>query len=271
MKSFLLSLSLSLLLNLQGLAQNGTNQLGAKPASMAYASSTLEDRWAVFNNPGALGNNQETSTFAAFENKFGIEGLNSLGAGFITSLSLGSIGLSVFRFGDGLYNEQIASMVYANTFGISSLGLRVNYLQYSIEGLGTKGVLTLDFGGTAQLTELIRFGAYIRNINQAQVSEINEQRAPTLLYAGISINPTEKLVIALETEKDIDRPAVFKAGIEYRFLPKFFARTGVKTNELVNYFGLGFLSQNLTIDYALTWDNILGTSHQAALSYIIKK
>lgn len=238
---------------------------------MGYAYSTIEDRWSVFNNPGGIGGLKETTAFAAFQNRFGIDGLNSVGAGFITNLSIGSTGIGLYRFGDDLYNEQIASILYGNQFGISSLGARLNYLQYSVEGLGTRGILTVDFGGTAQITELVKVGAYVRNITQSEVSEINDQRAPTILYAGISFIPSEKLVIVVETEKDIELDPIVKAGIEYQFLSKFYARTGLKTNDLINYFGLGFLSQNLAIDYALSWDSTLGTSHQASVSYIIKK
>ena len=271
MKASLFSFILTITLSFNSIAQNGTNQIGARSASMGHASSTLEDHWAVFNNPGALGGLEETSAFAAFENRFGIAGLNSMAAGFVTSLSLGSAGLSVFRFGDQLYNEQMVSVVYGNMFGISSLGARVNYLQYSVEGFGTKGVITIDFGGTATLTENLRFGAFIRNINQARISEINNQRTPTILLAGVSYTFSNRLLLAIETEKDIDMPALFKAGIEYQFLPKFYARTGIKTNQLVNYFGLGFVNQNLEIDYALTWESTLGVNHQANVSYIIKK
>ncbi|QSE96950.1 PorV/PorQ family protein [Fulvivirga lutea] len=251
--------------------QNGINELGARPVAMGNAYSTINDQWGLFYNPGGLGRNKKTVAFSAFTNRYGISGLNSLGAGFITNLPIGTLGISAFKFGDDLYSEQIASLAYANSFGIASLGFRANYLQYNIEGLGTQGIVTLDFGGTATLTEQIRFGAYIRNINQAQISTINDERAPTILYAGLGYQANERLNLTTEVEKDIDFDARFKAGLEYKFLEKFFARTGVSTNEFTNYFGLGFISQKLAIDYALTWDNTLGFSHQAALSYTIKE
>ncbi|MEQ8926148.1 MAG: hypothetical protein RLO81_10070 [Fulvivirga sp.] len=251
--------------------QNGINEIGAKPTAMGNAYSTVNDQWGLFYNPGGLGRNEKTVAFSAFTNRYGISGLNSLGAGFITNFTMGTLGVSAFKFGDDLYSEQIASLAYANSFGIASLGFRANYLQYNIEGMGTQGVVTLDFGGTATLTEQIRFGAYIRNINQAKVSSITDERAPTILYAGLGYQANEKLMLTAEAEKDIDLDARFKAGLEYKFLNKFFARTGVSTNEFTNFFGLGFISQKLAIDYALTWDTTLGLSHQASLSYTIKE
>ncbi len=252
-------------------AQNGINQLGAKPAGMGYTYAAMNDKWSQFNNPGGMAYVNEMAVYAAFENKYAITGLNSLGAAFVSNIGIGTAGVSAFRFGDDLYNEQILSATYSNKFGIAGLGVRANYVQYTIEEFGTKGAITLDFGGVAQITELIRFGAYVRNINQAKLAELNDERIPTLLNTGLAFLPMEKLTLAVEVENDIDLEASFKVGLEYRFLEKFYARTGIKTNEFTNYFGLGFISQKLQIDYALTRDQVLGFSHQASLAYIIKK
>jgi hypothetical protein len=252
-------------------AQNGISQIGARPAGMAYTYATVADQWSIFNNPGGLGGLNETSAMAAFENKFGIEGFNSVGAAFLTTLPIGTMGVSAFRFGDDLYNEQTISLAYGNKFGIAGLGFKINYLQYTLQEFGSKGVMTIDFGGNAEISKYIRFGAYIRNINQAQVAEFNDERAPTTLNAGIAFLPSKKVTIAIEGEKDIDYDALFRAGLEYMFLKKFVVRTGIKTHSFTNYFGFGFVSQKLNIDYALTHDRVLGLSHQAALSYSLKK
>lgn len=271
MKKALLFFNLVILISYSLKAQNGSNEIGARSNGMGYAYSTINDKWSLFNNPGGIGRLEETSALATYQNRYVISGLNSTGAGFLTNLKYLNTGIALYKFGDDLYNESIASVVAGNSFGIASIGIRANYLQYSIEGQGTTGVFTLDFGGNAQLTEELSVGAYIRNINQGQISDINDQRAPTILYAGIAYKTNEKLLLAAEAEKDIDYDARFKMGLEYKFLEKFLVRTGISTNDFTNYFGLGFISQKLGIDYALTYDDILGLSHQASLSYSIKK
>lgn len=268
MKYFLILFANLAFLNI--CAQNGNNEIGAPAAGMGYAYASINDRWALFHNPGGLGRVEETVALATFENRFGIAGLNALGAGFISRVPFGTVGVSAFRFGDDIYNEQIISANFANTYGIASLGVRANYIQYTIEGQGTQGLLAFDVGGTAKLTELIQVGAYIRNIGQAQISEINDQRIPTLLYAGMALKPTDKLLFTIETEKDLDEDARFKAGLQYQFLEKFTARTGIRTNNFTNFFGLSFISQKLGIDYASTWQNTLGLNHQLSVSYTLK-
>lgn len=252
-------------------AQNGLSQIGARTAAMGYTAATMTDSWSLFNNPAGLSEAEGVNGIFAFENKFGVEGFNTMAAGVLAPMPVGGIGLSVFKFGDELYNEQTIALTYGNRFGLASIGARVNYLQYHIEGFGNKGIFAIDFGGVAELSQHVYFGAYIRNINQAQISEFEDERVPTLLNAGLSYRPTDKIILNLEAEKDIDMEALFRVGLEYSFLKKFVGRTGIKTRPFTNFFGLGFKATRLKVDYALARDPALGFSHQAAIVYNIKK
>ncbi|MTI20640.1 hypothetical protein E1176_06375 [Fulvivirga sp. RKSG066] len=253
-------------------AQNGLMQIGARPAAMGYAYATEADQWSFFHNPGGLGQlESEYAAFFALENKYGIEGLNIMGAGIISPVPVGTVAFGAFRFGDDFYNEQSLSLAYGNQFGIASLGLKANLLQYNIEGFGTKSVLTLDFGGTATVTKELVFGAYIRNINQAKVESSGEERVPTILNAGISYRPLDKLRLNIETEKAIEYDASLRVGLEYLILEKLAVRTGVSTAPFTSYGGLGFTKGRLSVDYAITKNTSLGYSHQGAVSFRIKQ
>ncbi|MEQ9165201.1 MAG: hypothetical protein RLO12_03025 [Fulvivirga sp.] len=264
---FLLCISAASLTN----AQNGTTQFGAKAAGIGYAYSSIADQWSAINNPGGLGYLEKTSAFAGFENKYNISGFNSLAAGLTTTLPLGSFSATAFKFGDDLYNEQIFSLGYGNKFGIAGLGIRLNYNQYYIDEFGSRGVLSIDFGGIAEISDQLRFGAYIRNINQAQLAELYDERIPTYLNAGLVYLPNDNLTLSAEVEKELENDPVFRMGLEYIFHKKLAVRTGIKTNAFTNYFGLGFISQKLLIDYALTKHQVLGLSHQVGIAYIIKQ
>lgn len=251
--------------------QNGLTQIGARPAAMGYAYATEADAWSFFSNPGGLGQLNELSSFFAYENKYGVEGFNSMGAGLVSNLAIGSFGVGAFRFGDDLYNEQAVAFGYGNKFGIASLGIKANYLQYNIEGLDSRGVLMIDFGGIATITDQLIFGAYIRNINQAQVSELEDERAPTSLNAGVSYRPFEKLHLNIEAEKDIEYDATIRIGTEYLIFEKLAVRAGINTEPFTNYAGLGFRTARLFIDYAVTKDRFIGYSHQASVIFKMKE
>lgn len=252
-------------------SQNGSHQIGARIASLGYTGATSSDEYSVFNNPAGLSEIEATKALAGFENRFGIAGLNNLGAAIVSPLPIGSGGISLFRFGDDLYNEQVISMTYSHSIGITQLGAKLNYMQFHLEGFGTKGVFVVDFGGITALLPDFKVGAYIRNINQAKLSNFQDERVPTLLNLGFSYKANKKVLLNTEIEKDIDFPASLKIGFEYEFLKKFAARLGVKTNEFSSFFGLGFKSPLLTIDYAIAHNFLLGSSHQASISYLIRK
>jgi len=267
---YLIALLISLGVFTHSAAQNGQSQIGARAAGMGYAYATESDAWSLFNNPAGLGELKELSAVFGLENKYGIEGFNSMGAGIISNIKVGTIGVSAFRFGDDLYNEQIVSLAYSNKFGIASLGFKVDYLQYNVEGFGSNGVFMIDFGGVATITEELLFGAYVRNINQAKVAELADERAPTLLNAGLSYRPLDKLHLNLEAEKDLDYDATLRVGMEYMILSKLAVRIGANTEPFTNYAGLGFKTRRLQVDYAVTKDRNLGYSHQAAVLFKIQ-
>jgi len=245
-------------------------QIGGRPAGMGYAYATEADAWSQYNNPAGLGYLNELSGSFAYEHKFALSGLGIMGAGVISKLPVGSLGVSAFKFGDDLYNEQTVSASYGNQFGIAALGIKANYLQYNIEGFGSKGVLTIDFGGIATITDQLVFGAYIRNINQAQVSELADERAPTLLNAGISYRPIDRLHLNIEAEKDLDYDASLRAGVEYMLFDRIAIRIGVNTKTFTNYAGLGFKAGALELSYAMTNERSLGFNHQGSIIYKIK-
>ncbi len=262
---------LTLLISFSLSGQNGIVQVGARPAGIGYAYVATSDNWSIFYNPAGINKLEETSALFSFENKFNVEGLNTLGAAFTSNLNLGSIGISLFRFGDDIYSEQRISAVYSNSFGITSLGVRINYLQYHSEITETQHSLVLDFGGITSLNDQLDFGAFIRNINQAKVSGENDQSVPVVLNAGLSYRPNDQLLINAEIEKDIDFDAGLRVGFEYAFLKKFRGRAGVLTYPFTNFLGLGFNTSRLNIDYALTRNANLGFSNQASISYLLKK
>jgi len=261
---------LLLLLSIELSGQNGVVQVGAKPAGIGYTYAALSDSWSVFFNPAGINGTDETNALFSFENKFNIEGLKTLGAAFVTSQDIGSLGISLFRFGDDIYSEQSISLSYSNSFGITSLGIRANYLQYSSELVKNRRALAIDFGGITSLSDKLSFGAYIRNLNQAKLSRDSDQSIPVILNAGFSYRPTPQLLINGELEKDIDFDPGVRVGLEYAFLQRFSARAGILTYPFTNYFGLGFNASRLNLDYSLTRNINLGISHQASISYLLK-
>jgi hypothetical protein len=107
--------------------------MGARAASVGYSSSTLTDEWSIFNNVAGLA--KVTTIVAAFSYDVQptFKPFNKAAATFSYPINIGVAGLGLFRFGDNLYNEQLLTLGYSSTFGLASLGVRLNYIQYSIQ------------------------------------------------------------------------------------------------------------------------------------------
>lgn len=138
----------------------------------------------------------------------------------------------------------------------------------AVEGYGSRKVITLAAGGQAEIVPDLFFGLYAYNLNQAKLADFEDERFSTTMKAGLGYRPYKKLYFAIETEKSIDHPADFKAGIEYLLLEeKLSLRTGFST--LINKatFGAGFQAQHLQVDYTFGSTALLGSSHHLSLSY----
>ncbi len=251
-------------------AQSVSTLIGARANALGYASSCIQDEWSLFNNVAGIADVEQTSFFTAYDWQPSLPIGNRMAGGFALPAKIGVAGLGFFRFGDDIYNEQLMSFGFANQFGLASLGIKVNYIQYNAEGFGRKGLVSISFGGIAELTPNLKIGAHIININQAKLSVAEDERIPTLLIAGMAFTPTEKVFITAEIEKDIDYDATWKGALEYKPFKKAVFRTGFNIHPNAVFFGTGFILKKMKIDYGLQYSVVLGTGHQASITYQLK-
>ncbi|MFM9840649.1 MAG: hypothetical protein ACKVOQ_20445, partial [Cyclobacteriaceae bacterium] len=142
-------------------AQSVSTLIGARQAGMGYASSTSADEWSLFNNVGGIGKIKQQSVGFAYEAVPSLIGANRMAAVWNAPTKWFNTSLGAFRFGDAIYSEQVLSAGIGNQFGITSLGAKVNYIQYRAEGFGTHSAVSVDFGGITKLTKQLSIGAYI--------------------------------------------------------------------------------------------------------------
>jgi hypothetical protein len=252
-------------------AQSVNTLMGARSASLAFASSTLGDEWSLFNNVGGLAKVNQFSGAFAYEVRPSLLGTKRVAAALNAPFKFGTAGFGFFRFGDDLYSEQIISGGFSNQLGIASLGLKANYIQYRAEGFGTKSAISISFGGIAEITPKISIGAYVTNINQPKISIQDNERIPTKLTAGISFKPSDKILLLTEVEKDINYDPTIKGAFEYTIHKKVFFRTGFNLQPNAGFFGLGFNARRVKIDYGMQYSSILSFIHQASAIYRFQK
>lgn len=255
------------------LAQLENPAMGGRAQGMANASVAIRDHWAIFNNVGGLAGVTKYTGQIAYNNQFGITNFQTFALGVVAPVKTGVAGLSISKFGDNLYSEQRIGLGYGHQIKNVSLGIKANYIQVSIQDLGSKGTFAFEFGGIARLSKEVVFGAHIYNFNQGVLNTTSgeEEKLPVIMKAGISYHPLPALMINAETEKNIDLPATFKVGLEYQIVPQIYLRTGIQNEPLTNFFGVGFQPKWFHLNYALSTNNTLGMSHHLSFTYQLGK
>lgn len=251
-----------------GNAQSVNTRLGGRAAAMGYAGFCVADESAIFNNVGALAHIKQSSAFFCYDAAAEIPGANRTGASLSVSTAAGTAAFGFFRFGDMVYNEQMLSVAFGNRIGITSLGVKINYVQYQADGFGSRSTITADLGCITQLTPQFSVGAGIFNITQSKIADDDE--LPVVLVAAFGFQPDQKFLFATEVEKRPGSPAAIKSGVEYGIYKKLFFRTGINLYPASLFGGIGTKTNRVTMDYAMKFSNVLGFAHQASASYSLK-
>lgn len=245
--------------------------MGARVMGLGNAGACIGDEWAVVNTIGGLSKIEEVTVAASQYAIPSFTPFNRLAATMAIPIKIGVVGTSFFRVGDDIYNEQVISLGYSNQFGLASIGLKANYIQYHAEGFGTATAFTVSFGGIAEITPKLSIGATVDNINQPKLSDNSEERIPARFRIGTLINLSEKALAIMELEKASENSPVVKGGLEYVLHKRFTARTGFNLNPQSAFGGLGFKLKKFKIDYAFQFQEQLGTAHQASIVINLKK
>lgn len=240
---------------------------GAKQISLSNSDVALSnDVFSIFNNPAGLSQMswREVGLFyspAPF-------GLTELANGFIAyhePTSIGSFGLGGMSYGFELYREAKITLSYSYNYSNKFFaGLTLNYHTLSIQNYGDDGAFYFDVGGLAYLTDFLRFGFVIQNVNRASFGNEKDQ-IPVIINTGFSFDLTDEASANFSIQKDIDLNPSFQFGIDYDIIENLSLRTGF-SNEPARYsVGIGINYSVVSLDYAIYTHNDLGITHQAGV------
>lgn len=255
------------------LSGNENTPVGARSAAMSNASVSLSDAWSAHHNQAGLGFVRELSTGIYYENRFLLKELSVKAGTLALPVKGGTFGLCISHFGYSLYSENKYSLSFARSFGDKfSAGIAMSCLTTKIaEGYGSRNVFAAEFGLQAKPLKGLTIGAHVFNPTRTKLADYNDERIPTIIRMGAGYDFSDKVMLAVETEKDISEKAIFKAGIEYRAVKEFYLRAGISTNPSLTSFGFGLNLKNFRIDLSANYHQTLGISPQLSLTYAFKK
>ncbi len=245
--------------------------IGARAHAMGNTSACLSDVWSIHNNVAGLADVKNPEAAASYYAIPAFRPFDRVAMSVALPIAGGIGGCSVFRLGDELYSEHIISIGYSTSFGLASLGLKGNYLQYRASGQETRKAATMSFGGLATLTPHILFGAHIININQSVINTATDEKLSTVLIAGIAFTSPEKFIASIEIEKEIQLPVLLKVGFEYKVLGKVPFRAGFNFPSRSASVGFGAKLRRIQVDCATQVHDAFGITCQASATYQLKR
>lgn len=252
-------------------AGNEPQSIGARSNSLGGASITLADPFSLFNNQAAMAFVKDVSFGIYTERRFMLKELSFNAAGIIVPTKSGVFGLSANYYGFDVYNEKKLGLAYSRLFSEKiSAGIQFDYLGTSIAEYGNSSTFTVEAGLLVKISEKLTTGAHVFNPVRVNTGFADE-KIPTTLKVGLAYSPSDKVMLAAEAKKDIDEPAQFCGGIEYRVVDALHLRAGFETNPSIYSFGLGINVKQLKIDLATTYHPVLGVSPGLSIIYAFAK
>ena len=259
------------------LIQNSYSQFnkpfGARQAAMGNSAVVLSDIWSSYHNQAGLSKLDGITGGVHFSNAYNIKDIGTKTFAFGMPVSnIGNFGVNYTYFGYDLRNESKFGLAYAMALGKRfSAGVQIDYFLVR-QGFdyGKKGTAVGEIGILAEPFDNFFVGAHLFNPWRSKLANYQDERVPTLLKFGIGYEFSEKVIMTMEVEKDIDLETIVKSGLEYNVVAGLFLRTGVSTNPVLYSFGLGYNYIDIQFDIAFINHEFLGYTSQFGLSYIFK-
>lgn len=250
-------------------AQIGNDVVGANATGMGGFNVTQNDVWSANNNQAGLGFLEDICGGIYYENRFLLQETSYRAGAFVLPVKHGAFGVSVASFGYQLYSETKAGLSYGQRLGENiSVGVQLNYLNTKLtQEYGSKNTLTGAFGLIAKLSEEMSVGVHVYNPTRSQLAEYDNEKVPTIMKLGVAYRFSEKVMLGVETEKDMNYDAMLKAGLEYHVTEIFYLRGGISTNPTLSSFGFGLQMKSLKMDVSSSFHQTLGMTPAISLVY----
>lgn len=235
---------------------------------MGGATIAVPGLSAGLSNEAQLGLGERLGFWAGSALPYGVTGWQTGHFQAIAGIGkFSGAGLGIEHSSTDIYTEQRFRLAYGRRLSEAFyLGGSADVLRASAQEYGATTMATFGLSLLARALPDVWIGAKIQNPFQ---QKIGEDLVPTILRIGASWKPSEILLMAFETEKDLERNPMIKAGLEYRPISALVIRAGVRSNKVTRIgFGAGIqLKNNLSFNLSSEWHPSLGLTPSAMVSW----
>lgn len=240
----------------------------AAAMGMGGATIAMPGISAGLGNDAQLGLGNKLGIFAGSALPYSLKGWQTAHFQGIKSIGkAGGIGISVLHSATEVYAEQRFQLAYGRRLGEKFyFGGSADVLRNNAQEYGSNTYATFSLSVLAKALPQVWVGAKVQNPFQ---QKIGADVLPTVVRVGATWKPTDIFLIALETEKDLERAAMVKMGIEYHPTPIIAIRVGTRSGKTARMaFGAGFrLKNGISLDIGSEWHPTLGITPSAMIAW----
>ena len=247
-------------------------EAGARQGAMCGSGLILSDIWSSYHNQAGLADISGISAGLFYSSIFNMSDLRETAFAFaMPTEKFGSAGLNYTYSGNSFSNFSKFGLAYSKRLGKRiTAGIQIDYFRFVQLDYGNDGAAVGEFGLIAEPVNNLFIAAHVFNPWRANYSLIDETLESSLRL-GTAYYFSEKVVFMLETEKELDQKAIFRAGTEYNIIHGLFIRAGVATNPNKFSFGLGYNYKGVSIDASYISHQTIGYYMQFGLGYTLNK
>ena len=256
----------------------GSSQTVRTPISAGYLglgaySNTHIDVFSFHANQAALAKATNISIGFYGEKRFFLNELSLYNGVAVLPSNSGNFGLDARYYGFADYNETQLGLAYARGLGSKlDVGVQFNYYSVRVAGYGSVSTINFEAGAILHLTDQLNAGVHVYNpVGGTLGKNAEEEKLASLYSVGLGYQPSDKVFVSAEVEKQEDQPVNVKAGIQYKFLRQLTARGGVETATSSMYFGIGFGWKLIRIHAVASYHPQLGITPGLVLIFDVKK
>lgn len=284
----LCGIALLLLLSQQSLAVFPDLNPSARARAMGGSFVALaDDGFAVYYNPAGLCQITDYQFHTSYQRPFGTSFLSHNWADITVPIGrYGTFGFSFQKLGveyKGVEMEGEKTFQFGQGFRLMgdihswlSLGYTLNL--YSLEfgssveemDLGSAHTFGLNIGCLAGIWGRTKLGFMARNINNPQMGETTKYDLPQSIIIGVCYSPYKGVTTNWDMKKELNEETQLHFGAESDITNSFHLRVGLQNNPNLYSLGMGIYYQDISFDYAFSYNSEPGSTHQFALGYRFK-
>jgi len=221
--------------------------------------------FAIYYNPANLNASVMPEFYAAYRNFYNLPDINQADLAINFRIADMPLAVAFSTYGNQLYSEmQFSSASKYDISNLLSIGMSLQFYSLSITNYGSDLSWGINAGIAYDLSDGIRIGAQITNVNSPTIGKQNEE-LPQSFSLGTAYKIFEKGEFLFEFFRDTRYEQDYRAGFNYEIFNQTFIRMGI-TDKTDSYsFGAGSKFGTFQVDYALINHSVLGTSHSISM------